>query len=100
MASIYVYVPNNGMFRIYSESAASFPPTINQEYTIPSHYKVLYGTQQLSGNLTSGTVKFTKYNQKGLVEGVFSGKDSLNNNVSGSFSVPYESILLRNKLKK
>ncbi|MCX7863204.1 MAG: carboxypeptidase-like regulatory domain-containing protein [Bacteroidales bacterium] len=93
--SIYVHVSNTGMFNI---SGINVNPTINNTYNLPSDYSVEYGHQVISHrNLTSGTIKFTKFNTNGLVEGEFNGQDSLGVQVEGKFSVPYSTLLLRSK---
>lgn len=88
---IYVHVPNNGTFSIYSNQA-SLPPVVGQVYNIPSDFTVQYGTQQLTNpdSLQSGTIKFTKFStsQGQLIEGTVSGTGWLGNQVSINFSVP------------
>ncbi len=90
--SIYVHVQNNGMFSINSNILNI---QLNHNYSIPSQFYVEYGTQQLQypESLVSGTIKFTKFNQNGLVEGEFSGADSFGTIVTGKFSVPYSSLV-------
>lgn len=104
--NIYVHVPNSGMFRIVSSQNPQLPPVLNQSYSIPNHFEVYYGTQQLQtpDTLQSGTVKFTKWpTQPGqLIEGTVTGTASLGYPVSINFSVPLtgqKSILKRTRNK-
>jgi hypothetical protein len=100
---IYVHVPNNGLFSIYSNHA-TLPPVVNQQYSIPYDFTVQYGTQQLTSpdSLQSGTITFTKFpsSQGQLIEGTVTGTGWLGNQVNINFSVPFsgrKSQTIRNK---